>query len=86
MKLIKLKFLASGITCCVYFFKDKLGMANGIVFSGAGLGMVVMPLAYNTALKHLGLNGALLINGVVSVLVMALILAFCPTKKCIIKR
>ena len=70
----------------MYFFKDKLGMANGIVFSGAGLGMVVMPLAYNSGLKHLGLNGTLLINGVVSVLVMVLILAFYPTKRCIVNR
>ena len=81
-----MSLLISGTTCCVYFFKDKLGLANGLVFSGAGVGMVVMPLAYNTGLKYLGLNGALLINGIACMAIMVLILIFYPTKECILQR
>ena len=61
-------------------------MANGIAFTGAGVGMVAMPLAYSAGLEHLGLNGALLVNGVTSLLVLGLILTFYPTKRCIIDR
>lgn len=70
----------SGTTCCVYFFKEKLGMANGVVFSGAGLGMVVMPLAYSTGLEYFGLNGVLLVNAVTSFCVILLINKFYPSK------
>ena len=61
-------------------------MANGIVFSGAGVGMVAMPLAYSAGLEHLGLNWALFVNGGTSLLVMVLILTFYPTKRCVTDR
>ena len=61
-------------------------MANGIMFSGAGVGMVAMPLAYSAGVEYLGLNGALLVNGVTSLLVVVLILTFYPTKRYIIDR
>ena len=55
-------------------------MANGVVFSGAGLGMVVMPLAYSTVLEYFGLNGVLLINAVTSFCVSLLIYTFYPSR------
>ena len=60
-------------------------MANGVVFASAGVGMVLMPMTYNAGLKYLGLNGALLINGAMSMAAMVLICIFYPTKNGILE-
>ncbi|XP_071962612.1 monocarboxylate transporter 12-like [Antedon mediterranea] len=50
----------------IYYFKKRYAVANGLVFSGAGVGMVVLPLLLRVLIDNYTWRGTFLILGGVS--------------------
>ena len=63
-----------GTTCNVFYFREKIGLANGIVYSTAGVGKTAWSLAYSYIGEAFGLDGVLILNGIVA---LHLILPIC---------
>ena len=67
-----------GSTCNVLYFKARLGLANGVVQGGAGLGKVIWPLAYSFVARSFGLRGVLVLNGSVALCLVLPLIFFYP--------
>ena len=50
-------------TLARYFIKSRLGIANGIAYSGEGLGAMVLPLLITACTKAYTMRGTMLILG-----------------------
>ncbi|PIK61003.1 putative monocarboxylate transporter 13 [Apostichopus japonicus] len=69
------------ITVIGFYFKKKIGIANGVAFSGVGAGIVVMPPLLQFLCTTFNWSGALLICGALMLITVLLSLTYRPTDR-----